>query len=155
MKLYCSHLFAPEENLLLLEVPSFLFIDQYEVEEVPALKPVVHVFVGRRQVCTRQIKTNRDTLAFDRSSIHYFKLVEIFGLGDRILSAAHYLLLDNTEFHMFDLDAHQVEKYFAENAVLEVEFALVEFKLDVKALFNSNFHLNGSIHLWFLPTIRH
>ena len=42
---------------------------------------------------------------------------------------------------MFNLNPDQVEIDFAEDAVFQVELALVEFEFNMQALFNANFHL--------------
>lgn len=54
---------------------------------------------------------------------------------------------------MFDLDPNQVEKYFAQNTVFQVEFAAVEFKFNMETLFNADLHFNGSILIWFLTKV--
>ena len=56
---------------------------------------------------------------------------------------------------MLDLDPDQVEKDFAKNAILQVEFALIEFELDVQALLYSYLHLDRPISVRFHANIGH
>jgi|TARA_B110001450_G_scaffold196831_1_gene185385 hypothetical protein len=54
---------------------------------------------------------------------------------------------------MLDLNPDQIEKDFSQNAVLQMEFALIEFKLDMQALLYTNFHLYRPISIWLDPDI--
>ena len=50
---------------------------------------------------------------------------------------------------MLNFDTDKIEEYFAQNAVLKMELALIEFKFDVQALLDADFHLNRSIRIRF------
>lgn len=56
---------------------------------------------------------------------------------------------------MLDLDSHQIKVDFAEDAVLQVELALVELKLYMQALFNADLHLDWPIRLRLLSLVAH
>ena len=111
--LVCSYLFAPQRYLLLLEVSSLFLVDEHQVQEVAALEPIVHFFICRRQVSAREIEPDGNAFALHRSAIHYLKLVQILGLSDCVLPAAHDLLLYYAQLHMLDLDANQIEEDLA------------------------------------------
>lgn len=148
-----SYLFSPQLYLLLLEIPSFFLVDEHQVQEVSALKPIVHVRICWSQISAGQVESNRNTFSFNRSSIHYLEFVQILRLGDCILSASHNLFPYYTQFHMLDLDSNQVEEYFAQNTVFQMKFAIIEFKFDMKTLFYADFHFNWSILIGFLTNI--
>ena len=140
-----SYLLAPQFNLLLLEISPFLLVNEDEIEEIPTLKPVVDVGVRRGQVGAGQIEPNRNALSLDRCPVHDFELVEILRLRDCVLPTAYNLLPDYAKFHVLDLDPHEVEEHLPQNAVLEVEFAVVELELNMEALFDAHLHLNRPV----------
>ena len=55
---------------------------------------------------------------------------------------------------MFYLDSYQIKVNFAEDTIFKMEFALVEFKLNVQALLYSDFHFDWSISVWLFSFIR-
>ena len=54
---------------------------------------------------------------------------------------------DQRNLHMLDFDAHQEEVDFANDDVFEVVLWSVVFEFDVKAIFNTDFHLDGVVNL--------
>ena len=107
------------------------------------------------QVSTSKVESNRDTLAFDGCSIHYFKFIEILSLSDSILARSDDFLHYYAEFHVFDFDPYQIEVYFAQNTVLQVELAVVKFEFNMQTLFYANLHLDRSVSIRFSPRIGH
>lgn len=50
---------------------------------------------------------------------------------------------------MLDFNSNQIEKHFAQNAIFKMEFAAIKLKLNMQTLFNTNFHFDRSIVIWF------
>ena len=50
---------------------------------------------------------------------------------------------------MLYFDSNEIKEYFTKYTVFEMENTLIEFKLNMKALFNTNFHLDLLIRSWF------
>jgi hypothetical protein len=50
---------------------------------------------------------------------------------------------------VFNFDSDKIEEHFAQNAIFEMELALIEFKFDVQALLDADFHFDWSIRIWF------
>ena len=98
---------------MLLEIPSFFFVDEYQVEEISALEPVVYVGVGRRQISAGEVKTDWDLFSFHWGTVHNLKFVQVLGFCDCILAATNYFFFDYAELHVFDFDSNEVEKYFS------------------------------------------
>lgn len=138
---------------MLLEISSLLLVDEHQVQEVAALESVVYVWVCGREVRTREVEPNGNALSLDRRSVHNLELIEVLGLGNCSLTGAHDLFSYYTELHVLDFDSHQVEVDLAENAVLEVEFTLVEFELDVQTLLYADLHFDWLVRLRLLSLI--
>ena len=109
----CSYFFSPELYFLLLEIPPFFLIDEYQIQEISALESIVHILVRWSQVCACKIKSDWNAFSLDRRTIHYFKFIEILSFSDRILSTSHNFLSYYAQLHMFNFDSNQVEKDFA------------------------------------------
>ena len=148
-----SHLFPPQFNLLLLEISPFLFVDQHKIYEISALETVVYIWICWRQISARKIKSNRDAFTFDGGSVHYFKLIEIFSLCHRVLTATDDLLSYYTELHMLNFDPNQIEKDLAQDAILEMIFVLAKFEFNVEAFLDAHLHLDWPIGVRLLSDV--
>lgn len=82
-------------------------------------------------------------LTFDWRSIHQFELHEVLRLVVCAGSHACCLPSNDRQLHVLDLDSDQEEVNFAQNHVLQVVLLLVEFKLDVQAVLNTDLHLDA------------
>jgi hypothetical protein len=56
---------------------------------------------------------------------------------------------------MLDFNSYQIEKHFAQNAIFQVKFTLIELKFNMQAFLYSHLHFNGSISVGLLPNIRY
>lgn len=54
---------------------------------------------------------------------------------------------------MLDFDSNKIEVDFTKNAVLEMEFALIEFELNVQTFLDADLHLDWLVNFWLLTLI--
>lgn len=116
---------------MLFEISPLLLVDEDEVQEVAALEPVVHVWICWRQIGARKIKPYRNTFTLDRCAVHNLEFIQVLCLSHGGLSRADNLLSYYTKLHMLDFDSHQIEVHFAQDAVFQVELALIKFEFDM------------------------
>lgn len=81
-----SYFLPPELDFLLFEISPLFLVDEHEVKEIAALKPIVYVWICRCQISTCKVEPNWNTFAFNRGSIHYFEFIQILGLCHCVLS---------------------------------------------------------------------
>jgi hypothetical protein len=140
-------LLSPENDLLLLEVPPVFLVHQHQVYMVLHAESFIYILVGRSQVRRCQVEPDRDALALHWSSVHHLKLRQVLLLRDCVLPRAYHFLLDDVELHVLNLDPHQVEEYLPQNAVLHSVHGPCKLELNMQAVFDSYFHLDGLVRL--------
>ena len=80
-------------------------------------------------------------------TVHDLKLAQCFILCDGILIRSDGLFSNDAQLHHLDLYPHQVKANFSQDAIFEMKGLFCELKLDMKALFNANFHLDRIVLL--------
>lgn len=131
-----------DRNLLLLEIPPVLFIDQHQVQIILCRELHINIPKRRGQLKPAQEQPNRDRFAPHRRAIHDLKLGDRLALVVLVGWGARGLAPDNGQLHMLDLDTHEQEIDFAHDHVLEVVPRLVVLKLDMQTVLDADLHLD-------------
>lgn len=50
---------------------------------------------------------------------------------------------------MFDFNSDKIKVYFSEYTIFQMEFAVIEFELDVQTFFDAHLHFDGSVGVGF------
>ena len=107
-------------DLLLLEIPPVLLVNQHQVQVIPRRKLLVDVAERRRELEPAEEEPDRYRLAPHRRAVHDLKLGDGLGLVVQVGRGARRFPPHDRELDVFDLDPDEEEVDFANDDVFQV-----------------------------------
>ena len=142
-----GHLGAPEEDLLLAEVPPVVNVDEDEVEVVAHAELVVHVAVRGRELVGAEVEADGNNLAAHGGAVHDLELGDVVALIEGVGTRAQGLALDDHNLHVLDLETDEQDVNLAHHDVLEIVLRALVLELDVQRVLDADLHLDRIVQL--------
>ena len=108
---------APHDDILLLKVPSVLFVDEDQIKVVTDRELIVDHFIRRRQVFVPLHKqADGDGFPTDGGTVHHFELGHCF-TGGAPTGTGDGFPTDDGQLHVLDFNAHKQKIDFPQDAI--------------------------------------
>jgi hypothetical protein len=104
----------------------------------------VNIFVGRRQLDTIHVHSDRNDFTFVRTAIHDFVFDQCVCFGRVLCSCTKCFLSYQTDLHASDFDLDQMETDFSYNHVSQMVKLFVPLEFNVQAFLNTDLHFHWS-----------
>lgn len=120
---FAAHLVLrnPEDgDLLLLEVPPILLIDEYQIQIIPCAELLVDIPERWCQFESSQEQPDWNRLSANWGAVHDFELGDGLGFVILIWCCSGCFSTDDGEFHVFNFDSDEEKVDFAHDDVFEM-----------------------------------